>query len=113
MTQPETVPLNRETVRTIVSHPCRCYLLLELEPAEAVPLDDLVERIASRDSRRSSDSADRPTRRRLAIELAHDHLPRLDAHDVLEYERESAEVVLTVDPGEAQSLESLLAEAAP
>lgn len=110
MTQSETTALDPGTVRTIVSHRYRRYLLLELEATEPTPVDDLVRRLAARDPEHASGSLDRSARREIAIGLVHNHLPRLDAHDVLEYDPESNEVVLTLDVDEKRSLESALAE---
>ena len=111
MTESKTTSLDLKTLGTIASHPHRRFLLRELEPAEPVPIDDLVRGIADRDPEHSS-PLDRSARREIEIGLVHDHLPRLDAHDVLEYDRRSNEVVLTADVDVERPLESALAELA-
>lgn len=97
MTQSELTSLDGETARMIVSHPHRRFLVVELEPGETVSVSEVVHEVASRDPDVSTADADdeRSVRRRITIDLVHNHLPRLDEHDVVEYDSEGNEVALT------------------
>ncbi|WIV66700.1 DUF7344 domain-containing protein [Natrialbaceae archaeon AArc-T1-2] len=97
MSPTETTALDRETAYAICSHPHRRYLLSRLEPGERVPVSELVCELAARvrDESTETETLDSSVRRRVRIALAHDHLPRLDDHGVIEYLSRENDVVVT------------------
>ncbi|AEH36767.1 DUF7344 domain-containing protein [Halopiger xanaduensis] len=95
MTASQPPELDLETVYELLAHPYREHLLRSLAPGERRSVDDIVDVIVTRERSGPTETVDPSARRRIRIELVHDHLPRLDHHGVVDYAHESKEVVLT------------------
>lgn len=115
VTQSKTTSLNGEAARMIVAHPYRRFLVVELEPGETVSVTEAVHEVASRDPNVSSADAalDESVRRRITIDLVHNHLPRLDEHDIVEYDSAGNEVALATgfDVDQSEDLLEALVDA--
>lgn len=95
VTQPQLPQIDRPAARAIVSHHHRRALVCYLERGDTVSVAEATRRLATRDRQSAEDDSVEPTRQQLRLELVHDHLPRLDDHDVLEYDPGANEVTLT------------------
>ncbi|NUB92538.1 hypothetical protein HT576_16130 [Haloterrigena sp. SYSU A121-1] len=83
--QPES--LERETVYSLLADRVREYLLCHLATVDRTTVPDAAERLAVW-SRATSELCARE-RDGIAIQLVHNHLPRLAEHDVVVYDRSS------------------------
>lgn len=88
--QPES--LERETVHSLLADRVREYLLYHLSTVEQTTVPDAAERLAVW-SRETSEFTARG-RDGVALQLVHNHLPRLAEYDVVVYDR-SSDVVVT------------------
>ncbi|OVE85394.1 DUF7344 domain-containing protein [Natronolimnobius baerhuensis] len=95
MTQPQLPQIDRPAARAIVSNHHRRRLVCHLEHGETVSVAEAVRRLGTRDQQSAEDDAAEPTRQQLRLALVHNHLPRLDDHDVLEYDPNTNEITLT------------------
>ncbi|GAB3676279.1 DUF7344 domain-containing protein [Halopiger thermotolerans] len=102
MTASQPSEFDLETAYALLAHPHRRHLLRSVAPDEQRSVADLVEEIVARERSGPVEAIDHSVRRRIRIELVHNHLPRLDHHGVVDYDRESKDVTLTapIDPGE-------------
>lgn len=108
MTASKSPELDPETAYELLAHPHRQHLLRSLALGERRSVAELVDEIVAREHSGSVGETDRSVRRRIEIELVHDHLPRLDHHGVVDYAHESKEVALTapIDRNETDDNES-------
>lgn len=83
--------LELETIHSLLSNPVRTTLLRHLSVAGRVTTADAAARIATWDD---TGSADSPWEEQTTVfvQLVHNHLPRLDNHDVVAYDRSSEHV---------------------
>lgn len=66
-----------------------------LERGERVSVAEVARKIATHERSERDQPPEPSTRRQLTVSLVHNHLPRLDEHDVLKYDTDASEVVLT------------------
>ena len=91
-----------------LAHPSRRHVLSLVSEKEPCSVDELATSVAARET--DGPPGDDQTHA-TAIELVHDHLPRLDDIGVIEYDRSHGEAELT-ETGE-RLLESMTAELLP
>ncbi|WP_306053005.1 DUF7344 domain-containing protein [Natronococcus wangiae] len=103
----ESAKLSPETVRRILSDPCRRRLLSRLNPGERTTVDEVIGLVA-RERERTLSAVDRAARRRIEISLVHNHLPRLADYGVITYAPQESSVVLTNDRDTLRPLEDHL-----
>jgi len=96
MSQSHPKTLEAETVRTLCSHPTRRSVLDVLRTTDQVTPRELARCIVTSDRGLERDGSGLAARRTITVALVHNHLPRLDAHDVVEYRGPEA----AVTPGE-------------
>ena len=89
--QPNT--LERETVYSLLSDDTREYLLWYLSKTDRTTVGEAADRIAAWKRRSGLETADYGSKRDLRIQLHHDHVPRLEQYDVIDYDRSSGEIV--------------------
>lgn len=87
-------PAQRQLDRahSLLRSPRRRYIVSYLSDEGEGDVEDLAARIATREREQSADAVEAEARRRVAVALVHDHLPRLADHDVVEYDPESGAV---------------------
>lgn len=85
MSQSQPKTLEAETVWTLCSHPTRRSVLDVLRTADRVTPRELARCIVSSDRGPESDGSGSTARRAITVALVHNHLPRLEAHDVVDY----------------------------
>ena len=89
--QPET--LERETVYSLLADRVREYLLCHLTAVDRTTVSDAADRIAAW-CREAGDDVAAHGRQAIAVQLVHNHLPRLVQHDVVDYDRANDEIAL-------------------
>ncbi|QSW99207.1 DUF7344 domain-containing protein [Haloterrigena alkaliphila] len=83
--------LERETVYSLLADESREYLLWHLSAVEETTTDAAAEGIAACKSETGAEPRE-DGRRSIAVRLVHDHLPRLDRHDVVDYDPATDEI---------------------
>jgi DNA-binding transcriptional ArsR family regulator len=78
-----------DTYLTLLSDRQRRRIIHQLrtETAEKTTVEDLVNHLYNGDS--ASLTTECPDRDQLSIQLIHTHLPKLDEHEIIEYDREN------------------------
>lgn len=89
--QPQSATLERETVYSLLSDSVREYLLCYLSVVERTTTSEAAERIAAWKRETAVGTTD-DVSSAVTIELVHNHLPRLDQHDVIDYDRSAEEI---------------------
>lgn len=84
---PQPTSLERDTVYSLLADRVREYLLCHLSTVDRTTVPDAAERIASW-SRETTGFTARG-RDEIALQLVHNHLPRLAEYDVVVYDRSS------------------------
>lgn len=92
MSQSRRRTLEIRTILTLLSNDTRRAVLHRLRRVERTTVPALGRHVTDRSDGRGQAS---PNRRDTTIALVHNHLPRLDTHDVVEYDRSEG----TVTPG--------------
>ncbi|WP_226042145.1 hypothetical protein [Natrinema sp. DC36] len=92
MSQSQSKTLESQTIWTLLSNPTRQSVLDVLRTVERGTPEELAHRIASSDRDFEGSESGPAARRTITIALIHNHLPRLDAHDVVEYRGPEAAV---------------------
>ena len=87
---PQPTSLERETVYSLLADRVREYLLCHLSTVERTTVHDAAERLAIW----SQETTELDVRERdeIAVQLVHNHLPRLAKYDVVVYDHPSKEV---------------------
>ncbi|WP_049927472.1 DUF7344 domain-containing protein [Halopiger goleimassiliensis] len=75
-----------DRVYDLLSHRRRRRLLYLLLETDRRSVENVAHRLAVVESEDSTDAEDEDARRRLAISLHHDHLPRLEEYGIIEYD---------------------------
>ena len=81
----------------LLADPRRRYLLWHLSECGRATVEEVATRIAAWERDAAVEDVPRSRCKRVAASLHHAHLPRLADHGVVDYDRESGEVVLTDD----------------
>ncbi|OAQ54219.1 hypothetical protein HTG_01405 [Natrinema mahii] len=92
MSCPQQTTLETETVYTLLADERLRAVLESLRAAAPASPDELERRLAASDSSLEASAAGDADHRAIAIELIHYYLPKLDDHDVVEYDRSDATV---------------------
>jgi len=104
--RPQSTTLDVETIHTLLSSRTRRAALEILRTVDRTTPQELSRQIASSAHNYETADAGPTTRRSISIALVHNHLPRLDAHDVVDYRHQDS----VVTPGaNFDDLESVLA----
>lgn len=85
MSHSQSKPLESETIWTLCSNPIRQSVLDVLRTVERATPEELAHRLVQSDRDLESDGSGPTAQRPITIALIHNHLPRLDAHDVVDY----------------------------
>lgn len=80
-------------IRSVLGKSRRRFALYYLLSNEHTDIDSLSVQIAAWEQGESATSVDEKTHRRVQISLHHNHLPQLAAHDIVEYDVRSGDVV--------------------
>ncbi|MXV63396.1 hypothetical protein GS429_15250 [Natronorubrum sp. JWXQ-INN-674] len=83
--------LDRGTVYSLLSDRQREYVLCYLSEAGSATTAEVAD-VVVRWKRQTMDGADEVSRRTVIIRLLHNHIPRLDQYDVVEYDHSSEEI---------------------
>lgn len=89
-----TAELTADTVHTLLADSQRRHLLSLLNHTGQNDITDLARKIAAREQNTSPENISDDAQQRVAVELVHNHLPRLAEHDIVSYDLDSKEVVL-------------------
>ena len=84
---------NADRIRSVLGTTRRRFALYYLLSNEYTDIDSLSVQIAAWEQGKSVTSVDESERQRVEISLHHNHLPRLAAHDIVEYDERSGDVV--------------------
>ncbi|RQG97423.1 DUF7344 domain-containing protein [Natrarchaeobius oligotrophus] len=87
--------LSSETAYELLSDPHRRYVLDRLDVDERITVDELVGELSTW---KREEPVDRRVRKRVRIDLVHNHLPRLEDHGLIEYAPSTEVIVVTADP---------------
>lgn len=82
--------MNLTEIFSLLASAERQQVLIELWESGRTTVDELSRRIAAEDDERSSNDVEY-----IEIQLVHNHLPRLEAYGVIEYDDGSGDVRLT------------------
>ncbi|MFB1062386.1 hypothetical protein [Natrinema sp. H-ect4] len=96
LSQSHPQTLEAETVRTLCSHPTRRSVLDVLRTSDQVTPRELARCIVTSDRGFERDGSGLAARRTITVALVHNHLPKLEAHDVVDYRGPAT----AVTPGE-------------
>jgi hypothetical protein len=83
-----------EAACSLLSESERRFLLYQLADDSTVNLEDVVTQVAAWELDIRPDSIDKETRQRVYVSLVHNHLPRLEDYDIIEYDLRSGDIVL-------------------
>ena len=86
-------PVTGDRVRSVLGKTRRRFVLYYLLSNEYTDIDSLSVQIAAWEEEESVTSVDEAARRRVKISLHHNHLPRLERHDIVEFDVRSGDVV--------------------
>lgn len=89
--------LPTDSVRDLLAGPRRRYALQCLLERGSVRLDELAVEVAAREAGRTPEAIGDMTRERTSISLHHNHLAKLDAAGLVDYDAADHTVVLTAD----------------
>jgi len=84
--------LDIETIYTLLSNGTARAVLEILRTVDRTTPEELGRRLASSDHDHETADKGPTTRRAITIALVHNHLPRLDTHDVVDYRHQDGEV---------------------
>ncbi|MFA9416881.1 hypothetical protein [Natrinema sp. HArc-T2] len=105
MSRSQSTTLDSETVHTLLSSGTVRAVITVLRTVDRTTPDELSRRLTSSEHNSGTGDAGPTTRRSTTIALVHNHLPRLDAHDVVDYRQQDG----VITPGENfDDLESVL-----
>lgn len=91
----QTEALSRETAFQLLSHSHRLALLDCLDAYdEPITLADVSEQVASEIEDEPLEDIEAESVKRIYISLYHSHIPRLEAHDIVQYNQERDLVTL-------------------
>ncbi|MFP8951425.1 hypothetical protein ACLI4Z_00440 [Natrialbaceae archaeon A-arb3/5] len=93
----ETHGAMRDRTYSILANPRRRYLLCQLASGERTTVDELVRKLLRWERDEPLEEIEPSVRNRLRISLVHNHLPRLDEHDVIEYAPQAETVVMRAE----------------
>lgn len=93
MTDPS--PSTLDTVFSLLSSSRRRYLLWYFLENDVGTVDHLSRQIAAREAGTPAEDVADDERRAVAVSLAHDHLPRLADHGLLEYDPRTGDAAST------------------
>lgn len=96
MPRSQSNTLDIETIYTLLSNGTARAVLEILRTVDRTTPEELGRRLASSDHDHETADKGPTTRRSIIIALVHNHLPRLDTHDVVDYRHHDA----VVTPGE-------------
>lgn len=85
--------VKEDRIRSVLGKSRRRFALYYLLSNGHTSIDSLSVQIAAWEQGESVTSVDEEIRRRVKISLHHNHLPRLAAHDIIEYDARSGDVV--------------------
>lgn len=94
MARSQSDALETETICTLLSNETRRSVLCYLHTVERATTRELNRNATRLSDGAGTDVPHRSDRRAGIIALVHDHLPRLDAHGVIDYDRPEAEATL-------------------
>lgn len=85
MSQSQSKTLESQTIWTLLSNPTRQSVLDVLRTIERGTPEELAHRIVSSDRDLERDGSGPAAQRTITVALVHNHLPKLEAHDVVDY----------------------------
>ncbi|MGQ3411026.1 hypothetical protein [Natrinema versiforme] len=83
-----------EAACSLLAESERRYLLYQLADDATANLEDLVTQVAAWELDARADAVGKETRQRVYVSLVHNHLPRLEDYDIIEYDLRSGDIVL-------------------
>ena len=83
-----------EAACSLLSESERRYLLYQLAEYENANLEDIVTQIAAWEFETRPTRIDKEQRQQVYISLVHNHLPRLEDYEIIEYDLRSGDIVL-------------------
>ncbi|AGB31403.1 hypothetical protein C488_00442 [Natrinema pellirubrum DSM 15624] len=92
MSRSRQTALETETIYTLLADETHRAVLEALRADEPASPDELGRRLAASDRSLEESTAGWTDRRAITVELIHYYLPKLDDHDVVEYDRSDATV---------------------
>ena len=84
-----------EAACSLLAESERRYLLYQLAENRDANLEDVVTRIAAWEFDVRPSEIGKDARQRIYVSLVHNHLPRLEDYDIVEYDLRSGDIVLT------------------
>lgn len=89
-----TQPPTTSATHSLLSDSTRRHLLALLEDDDGMTVSELATRIVAREHDVRPENVDEKTRDRVVVALIHKHLPMLEEHDVIRYDRNRDTVAL-------------------
>lgn len=86
-------PASGDSFRSVFGKSRRRFILYYLLSNEYTDIDTLSVQVAAWEEGESVTSVDEATLRRVKISLHHNHLPRIEAQDIIEFDARSGDVV--------------------
>lgn len=96
--------LETETAYALLSNATRLSVVTTLRAVERPTPEELARRLVRSDRSLAFDDSGSTAERTVTIALVHNHLPRLDAHDVVDYRGPDAPVTPDENFDELESL---------
>lgn len=90
---PPPPTIDQDTIIRLLSDSRRRHVLQQLMESETVDVEDLADQIAVAETHDPTPSAYSDEKEHVMISLVHNHLPRLEEHEVVKYDQESQETV--------------------
>jgi hypothetical protein len=89
-----TTDSRMEAACSLLAESERRFLLYQLADDRTANLEDLVTQVAAWELDTRPAAIDRDARQRVYVSLVHNHLPRLEDYDIIEYDLRSGDIVL-------------------
>ncbi|ELY76757.1 DUF7344 domain-containing protein [Natrinema pallidum] len=83
-----------EAACSLLAESERRFLLYQLADEGSANLEDLIVQVAAWELDARADTIDKEVRQRVYVSLVHNHLPRLEDYDIIEYDLRSGDIVL-------------------
>ncbi|AFO57342.1 MULTISPECIES: hypothetical protein [Natrinema] len=83
-----------EAACSLLAESERRFLLYQLAGERSANLEDLIAQVAAWELDARADAIDKEVRQRVYVSLVHNHLPRLEDYDIIEYDLRSGDIVL-------------------